>query len=145
MLRSLDRVEIRHRESSNTSALLLAGWLASRLGWKPEPLRETGRARLEGRIRAHRREIELVLEPSDQDVPGLGGVTVSAGEATLSLERAPGGLQACESRNGEERRWQILGHSRGEGGILGEGVRQAHLRDPTYGPALHAAQQLRPR
>ncbi len=33
----------------------------------------------------------------------------------------------------------MLGASRGEGGILGEGVRQAHLRDPTYGPALDAA------
>jgi glucose-6-phosphate dehydrogenase assembly protein OpcA len=144
MLRSLDRVEIQHRESSNTSALLLAGWLASRLGWKPEPLRETGRARLEGKLRGHRREIELVLEPSDQESPGLGGVTVSAGKVTLSLERAPGGLQACERRDGEERRWQILGHSRGEGGILGEGVRQAHLRDPTYGPALEAARKLLP-
>ena len=30
----------------------------------------------------------------------------------------------------------MLGASRGEGGILGEGVRQAQLRDPTYGPAL---------
>ena len=32
----------------------------------------------------------------------------------------------------------MLGASRGEGGILGEGVRQALLRDPTYGPALDA-------
>ena len=34
------------------------------------------------------------------------------------------------------REWKILGASRGEGGILGEGVRQALLRDPTYDPAL---------
>ena len=33
----------------------------------------------------------------------------------------------------------MLGASRGEGGILGEGVRQALLRDPTYVPALSAA------
>ena len=33
----------------------------------------------------------------------------------------------------------VLGASRGEGGILGEGIRQALLRDPTYGPALEAA------
>ena len=34
-----------------------------------------------------------------------------------------------------------MGASRGEGGILGEGVRQALLRDPTYRPAL----TMRPR
>ena len=44
--------------------------------------------------------------------------------------------------DGDEREWQVLGASRGEGGILGEGVRQALLRDPTYGPALGAAQEL---
>ena len=44
-----------------------------------------------------------------------------------------------------ERVWQLLGASRGEGGILGEGMRQALLRDPTYGPALDAALELCPR
>ena len=34
--------------------------------------------------------------------------------------------------------------SRGESGILGEGIRQALLRDPTYGPALEAAETLLP-
>ena len=38
-----------------------------------------------------------------------------------------------------EHTWLVLGASRGEGGILGEGVRQALLRDPTYGPALGVA------
>jgi hypothetical protein len=33
----------------------------------------------------------------------------------------------------------VLGASRGEAGILGEGVRQALLRDPTYKPAFEAA------
>ena len=59
---------------------------------------------------------------------------------SLSLERAQGGLDAREvTSDGAEREWKILGASRGEGGILGEGVRQALLRDPTYGPALRAA------
>jgi hypothetical protein len=35
-----------------------------------------------------------------------------------------------------------MGASRGEGGILGEGVRQALLRDPTYRPALKAAEVM---
>jgi hypothetical protein len=38
----------------------------------------------------------------------------------------------------------VLGSSRGEGGILGEGVRQALLRDPTYAPALAASRKLCP-
>jgi hypothetical protein len=33
----------------------------------------------------------------------------------------------------------VLGASRGEAGILGEGIRQALLRDPTFAPALRAA------
>jgi hypothetical protein len=36
----------------------------------------------------------------------------------------------------------VMGASRGEGGILGEGVRQALLRDPTYGPALDTARRF---
>ena len=39
-------------------------------------------------------------------------------------------------RDGTEHAWTVMGASRGEGGILGEGVRQALLRDPTYRPAL---------
>ncbi len=36
----------------------------------------------------------------------------------------------------------MLGASRGEAGILGEGIRQALLRDPTYEPALEVAQAM---
>ena len=43
-----------------------------------------------------------------------------------------------ETRRGEKRDWTILGASRGEAGILGEGIRQALLRDQTYAPALAA-------
>ena len=35
-----------------------------------------------------------------------------------------------------------MGASRGESGILGEGIRQALLRDPTYRPALLRAAEL---
>ncbi len=65
-------------------------------------------------------------------------IETASGEA-VSLDRAPGGLQAVRrARDGAEQRWTVLGASRGEGGILGEGVRQALLRDPTYRPALAA-------
>jgi hypothetical protein len=45
-------------------------------------------------------------------------------------------------RDGRVQSWQVLGASRGEAGILGEGVRQALLRDPTYRPALEAAKAM---
>ena len=51
---------------------------------------------------------------------------------------------ARRDRKGDEREWTVLGASRGEAGILGEGIRQALLRDPTYGPALDAANALAP-
>ncbi len=65
-------------------------------------------------------------------------MTVSAASGfSLSLDRGRGRPVAREQRRADEERvWQVLGASRGEGGILGEGVRQALLRDPTYGPAL---------
>ena len=84
-------------------------------------------------------------DPLDQEAPGLAGVTTSFGSRySLSLDRARGGLCARERIGDEERVWQVLGASRGEGGILGEGVRQALLRDPTYGPALGVARELSP-
>jgi hypothetical protein len=61
----------------------------------------------------------------------------------VSLDRGPGGLKSVRrDREGTEHEWTVLGASRGESGILGEGVRQALLRDPTYKPALSAAREL---
>ena len=63
----------------------------------------------------------------------------------MSLDRGPGGLTAHRrKRDGGEWRWTVLGASRGERGILGEGVRQALLRDPTYRPAVEAARAMLP-
>ena len=134
-LKQVDAVTVRHRDGSTSSALLLAGWLASRLGWKTSKF-ETGKpGLLEGHRHDGDREIVIALETVDQDARGLGGVTVAwDGDCSLSLDRSEGGLCARERHHGEERVWKVLGASRGEGGILGEGVRQALLRDPTYGP-----------
>ena len=63
---------------------------------------------------------------------------------SVSLDRGPGGLKSVRrARDGTEQEWTVLGASRGESGILGEGVRQALLRDPTYKPALSAARAMR--
>jgi glucose-6-phosphate dehydrogenase assembly protein OpcA len=135
-------VTVRHQESSGASALLLAGWLTSRLGWEAQPLQPADGAGLRGAARRGGDEVEIALESFEQEAPGLAGVTVASGAYSLSLDRARGGLCAREATDGAERVWQVMGASRGEGGILGEGVRQALLRDPTYGPALAAARRF---
>ena len=142
-LAGVSAVTVRHREDSLAAALLFCGWLSSRLGWRPGSLSRSG-ARMSGYARARREEVRIKLEPVDQNPPGLGGVTIetAAGEA-VSLDRAPGGLRAVRRlRDGSELVWTVLGASRGEAGILGEGVRQALLRDPTYTPALRCAQVM---
>jgi hypothetical protein len=88
--------------------------------------------------------VRIQLEPTNQDAPGLAGVTIeTASGESVALDRAPGGLKSVRrARDGSEQTWPVLGASRGEGGILGEGVRQALLRDPTYRPALACAREL---
>jgi glucose-6-phosphate dehydrogenase assembly protein OpcA len=142
-LASLEGFTIRHQPGSTASALLLVGWLSSRLGWDIRPLESMNGASMRGRAyTGGPRYVDIVLEAFEQDVPGLAGVTVAwnHGTSTLSLDRSHGGLCARQnSPEQSEETWLVLGASRGEGGILGEGVRQALLRDPTYGPALRAA------
>ncbi|MGH2910298.1 MAG: glucose-6-phosphate dehydrogenase assembly protein OpcA, partial [Solirubrobacteraceae bacterium] len=146
MLWGMGALEVRHQESSTASGLLLTGWLASRLGWQHSPLSYGERGELEGAATRESGDVQLRLSARGQEAPGLGGVTVTcANGSELSLQRGSGGLDAFERTDaGEVREWKILGASRGESGILGEGVRQALLRDPTYDPALRAAQGLCP-
>jgi glucose-6-phosphate dehydrogenase assembly protein OpcA len=142
-LGAIDKVVVRHRADSTAAGVLLCGWLASRLGWRAEALAKR-RDQLVGHSRARRGEVSLVLQPADLGAPGLEGVTIeiASGEA-VSLDRAPGGLRAVRrARDGNEQVWKVMGASRGEAGILGEGVRQALLRDPTYKPALEVGRVL---
>jgi glucose-6-phosphate dehydrogenase assembly protein OpcA len=146
-LDEISSVAVRHQSHSAAAALLFVGWLCSRLGWQPAGMVSDGNGRLHGRARGQRREIELTLEAVQGiAVPGLAGVTVAtAGGLDISLDRGPGGLAALRrTPDGRSSAWTVLGASRGEGGILGEGVRQALLRDPTYRPALAAAQCMLP-
>ncbi len=143
-LRAISAVSVRHQQQSAVAGLLLVGWLASRLDWTPGPVRRRN-GKLVGTARAGRQEITVALEPEpSQEQRGLAGLTVeTATGRSLSLDRGPGGLQAhYRNARGDERRWTVLGASRGEGGILGEGIRQALLRDPTYGPAVLAASEM---
>jgi glucose-6-phosphate dehydrogenase assembly protein OpcA len=139
----ISAVTVRHREDSLAAAVLFCGWLSSRLGWKPGSLSSSS-GRLIGRARGKRQEVKLQLETTRQDAPGLAGVTIEmASGESVSLDRAPGGLRSVRrARDGSEQAWTVLGASRGEGGILGEGVRQALLRDPTYRPSLGCARTM---
>ena len=143
-LRTLSSVSVRHQPDSTVAALLLVGWLASRLDWRVSPLiaRNGG---LAGSAHARRQDVSIELQPvGDMQVRGLAGLTVgTASGRSLSLDRGPGGLQARYlNAKGDERRWTVLGASRGEAGILGEGIRAAMLRDHIYRPALAAASAL---
>lgn len=142
-LHAISGVTVRHHPESAAVGLLLVGWLASRLNWKLKKLAPR-KGELAGAARAGRQDIQIVLEAAHQAVRGLAGLTLeTATGRRLSLDRGPGGLKAhYVNDRGDERQWTVLGASRGEGGILGEGIRQALLRDPTYGPAVSAANQL---
>jgi glucose-6-phosphate dehydrogenase assembly protein OpcA len=142
-LHAISGVTVRHHPESAAAGVLLVGWLASRLNWKLTKLAPRN-GELTGSARAGRQDIRVSLEPVPQDVRGLEGLTLeTATGRRLSLDRGPGGLKArYVNDRGDERQWTVLGASRGEGGILGEGIRQALLRDPTYGPAVSAANQL---
>jgi glucose-6-phosphate dehydrogenase assembly protein OpcA len=140
-LGKIERVTVRHHPESEVSGVLFLGWLCSRLGWQPGPLVSQGDS-MQARATARRHEVRLELDREvRQNVPGLAGITIETSDGmSLSLDRGPGGLAAKRrARDGRESSWVIVGASRGEAGILGEGIRQALLRDATYGPALNAA------
>jgi glucose-6-phosphate dehydrogenase assembly protein OpcA len=149
-LHNLNAVKVRHHPDSRVAALLLVGWLASRLGWslqRSEMTTEGSDGTLCGSAQADSGEVQLTLKPAPELlVPGLASVEVtSAAALRVRLDREPGGLRAHRrDPGGRERTWTLLGASRGEGGILGEGIRQALLRDRTYGEALAATQQMLP-
>ena len=141
-LPTISSVALSHHPESGIAAVLFLGWLSSRLGWKPGALSRRTDGSLEARARTRKGEVHMTLRPEPgQSVRGLAGLTITTGNGmTLSLDRGEGGLRARRAtRRGGEQAWTLLGASRGEPGILGEGIRQALLRDPTYGPALDAA------
>ena len=143
-LARVKKITLRHHPDSAIAGLLFFGWLCSRLEWQPGALVQQNGA-LYGHASTRRQEIELCLEPEPrQAAPGLAGLAIeTASGVKLSLDRGPGGLSATRvARDGRLSEWTVLGASRGESGILGEGIRQALLRDPTYRPALAAAGEM---
>jgi hypothetical protein len=136
-------VSVRHREDSLAAALLFCGWLCSRLGWAPARLSGV-RGSLSGRADAGSRAVRIKLQAVNMEPPGLDGVTIEMVSGTaVSLDRATGGLRTTRrGPRGHQRVGILFGASRGEAGIVGEGLRQALLHDGTYRPALRCAQML---
>jgi glucose-6-phosphate dehydrogenase assembly protein OpcA len=142
----IDSVTVRHQSQSAIAGLLFCGWLASRLGWQPGSL-VAANGSLRGQAHGRRQDVKIELVPdSTMSVPGLAGIEIgTASGMRISLYRGPGGLSARRSdRKGRESTWTVLGASRGEAGILGEGIRQALLRDPAYRRALDQAETMVP-
>ena len=142
LLREISSVSVTARDDSVVAGVLLLGWLSCRLGWQPAELIRKDDVYM-STAHGKRQDVKVRLYArAGLDVPGLSGVHLeTASGLKLTLDRGPGGLQATRTlRNGHESRWVVLGASRGESGILGEGIRQALLRDPTYRPALGCAQ-----
>jgi len=142
----ISSVTVKHRDDSRTAGLLFLGWLAARLGWQPSSMLSRGGALL-GTASGRKQEVSLRLEPEeDMSAPGLAGVAIeTASGVSVSLDRGSGGLTAKRrAGDGRDSSWTVMGASRGEAGILGEGIRQALLRDRAYVPALAAAELMLP-
>jgi glucose-6-phosphate dehydrogenase assembly protein OpcA len=140
----IDSVTVRHQPQSAIAGLLFCGWLASRLGWQPGSL-VAANGSLRGQAHGRRQDVQIELAPDPtMAVPGLAGIEIgTASGMRIGLYRGPGGLSARRSdRKGRESAWTVLGASRGEAGILGEGIRQALLRDPAYRRALDQAEAM---
>jgi glucose-6-phosphate dehydrogenase assembly protein OpcA len=140
----ISHVTVRHQPESTVAGLLFCGWLAARLGWEPGSLMSAN-GNLHGKAHGRRQDVELKLVPdATMSVPGLAGVELgTASGMDIALHRGAGGLTAHRrDRKGKESTWTVLGASRGEAGILGEGIRQALLRDPAYSKALERAETM---
>ncbi|MCW3011042.1 MAG: hypothetical protein JWO90_1446 [Solirubrobacterales bacterium] len=144
-LRLISNLVVRHHPDSAIAGLLFVGWLASRLDWELGPLRVDGAGARTGRAHTRRQDVQLRLQADrTMTVRGLAGVEIeTASGRWLRLDRGAGGLRArYRGPRQNDREWTIMGASRGEPGILGEGIRQALLRDATYRPALLRASEL---
>ena len=91
-----------------------------------------------------RQDVELTLEPDphhDRARAWRASRSRRRSGTEIALEPRAGRAvgRAGARKDGSESTWTVLGASRGEAGILGEGIRQALLRDPTYAPALEVA------
>src|SRR5215210_247013 len=65
-LQTISAVTIRHHPESAVAGLLLLGWLASRLNWRPSPLMSRGQGTLVGSAHARRQDVRVALEAAPE-------------------------------------------------------------------------------
>jgi hypothetical protein len=158
----LDAVEIAYGGDAGTgdgltAAVLLAGWLGSRLGWRPPgellPVRgEPGawRATLRAGAVGHQREVRITLRPTPSTAAagGLGNVLLSAldGEAgSWRVDRVdPLGLATYSDLPGRPPAQRLVyAAASDDGALLAEELR-IFGRDPAFEAALTFAATLAP-
>ena len=100
-LRTITDVAIRHHPESAIAAMLLVGWLASRLRWEVQPLLADGHdlvgtAHAGGADDGEPHDVALRLQSAPElQVRGLAGLTLeTAAGRTLRFDRGAGGLHA---------------------------------------------------
>jgi glucose-6-phosphate dehydrogenase assembly protein OpcA len=141
-LSAVDSVTVRMHPDSTLAALLYVGWLSSRLEWSPGTIALDEDARKTGGAEGPSGEVAIAIESdSSMPVPGLAGLTISTSSGlTLELNRDSGGLRAQRTlADGTRHGWTIIGASRGEEGILADGVLYALSPDELFVPAFEAA------
>ena len=141
-LGEIERVEILHAPRGEARALLLAGWLASTLGWEPESLSRDGNDR---EVFFSSSSGEVVVEMSaDSPDSALQHVRLHAGDMSFQVARH---RQDSEARSTVTQDGEVVAErtvrlgSFEPGSILGE---ELHYRgrDEVYRAALKMAVEI---
>lgn len=89
LLPEITEVRIRYESRGLRSALLLAGWIAARAGWRPAGLdRSNGTTRVRALKDGGEVSIELVQAECTGNCGGLDGLRFSTGSATVDVDRS---------------------------------------------------------
>ncbi|MFM9106737.1 MAG: glucose-6-phosphate dehydrogenase assembly protein OpcA [Chloroflexota bacterium] len=162
-LASIDAVEItygaadRSGRTGFTGAMLLAGWLASRLDWRPpgDLVRAPGgdgwRVTMRAGQRGDHREVSMAVKPAEDPVAGcaLASVALSSGaggsEASFRIERIDQDEIATIARmpGAPTSRRTVYAGLPGDAELLADELRQ-YGRDGVYEAALACAAVLCP-
>ena len=141
-LGEVERVEILHAPRGEARALLLAGWLASTLGWKPEAVSRDGEDR-EVSFSGPSGEVTVEMSAGSSD-SALQHIRLHAGDMSFQVSRH---RQDAEARSTVTQDGEVVAErtvrlgSFEPGAILGE---ELHYRgrDDVYRAALKTAVEI---